>query len=189
MVHGPLEATAVAWTLIDDHAHHTPGDGRTVEQRRFDAFTDLFLGTRAWDAVRPTIEVTVPLDTLLGGDTGAVTACGSRSYPPGQLAQLLTDPAEAPPPTEFQYRPSAALVRASTGPVLSVPRLSPQGPPQRPRPHHRLAGRPDRRAQPDNAVHAASPVETRDRLDPDSQSRRLHHLDQPHRTSLHHLAA
>lgn len=71
VVHGPLDATMIAWSMIDDFAHALSSEGRSLEQRRFDAFASLFLGGRAWEKVQPVIEVTVPVTTLHGGDDPA----------------------------------------------------------------------------------------------------------------------
>lgn len=81
VIHGPAEVTFLAWRLIDDHAHQTPGDGRTIGQRRFDAFTDL-LHSHGWDSVRADVHVTVPLDTLHGGTTPATSPATAPSAPP-----------------------------------------------------------------------------------------------------------
>ncbi|MGH3381822.1 MAG: DUF222 domain-containing protein [Actinoallomurus sp.] len=143
---GPLNATMIAWCMIDDLAHSQPADDRTVDQRRFDAFTALFLGEKAWDRITPHIEVTVPLDTLQGRntpgdlagygpisadtarelanqtharwrrlvyapDSGHLVALGDKTYRPDQVAKLLSDPVEAPPKAEDQYRASAKLRR------------------------------------------------------------------------------
>lgn len=79
VVYGPWEATSMIWTITDDHAQRSAehGDTRTLTQRRFDAFTDLFFDQRAWQQVRPQIDVTVPIETLLGGhEPGEIAGYG-----------------------------------------------------------------------------------------------------------------
>lgn len=103
IVHGPLDATMIAWTMIDDLAHKDPAGGRTVDQRRFDAFADLFLGEKAWEKLTPHIEVTVPLDALRGGDT------------PGELAGY--GPISADTARELAYRDTAKWRRLVYAPL------------------------------------------------------------------------
>lgn len=104
VVQGPLDVTAAAWALLDDRAHRRAraGEDRSVPQRRFDAVADLILGENR-EQVAAVVEVTVPLDTLLGGDGpgelaghGALSAGTARELalrPGARWRRLVTDPA------------------------------------------------------------------------------------------------
>lgn len=64
------DTAAAAWTRVDDLARRpaTPGDERTLDQRRADTVADLLLGTTPGHATPVArVEVTVSADTLLGG--------------------------------------------------------------------------------------------------------------------------
>ncbi|MQA78347.1 MAG: DUF222 domain-containing protein [Streptosporangiales bacterium] len=65
------DVATAAWTRVDDLARTTtPGDDRTLDQRRADTVADLLLGTAPGHHQAPAarVEVTISADTLLGGD-------------------------------------------------------------------------------------------------------------------------
>lgn len=133
VIHGPAETTFTAWKLIDDHARQTrlPGDDRTVTQRRFDAFTDLFLHDHGWDTVHVHVDVTVPLDTLNGGTApgdltgyGPVSADTARTlaHTSGRWRRLTIDPATGCLlGISGQTYPPGATGRLTTGPIDPPP--------------------------------------------------------------------
>ncbi|MQA80911.1 MAG: DUF222 domain-containing protein [Streptosporangiales bacterium] len=92
VLRGPAEQTTTVFNLVDDLAHQQiPGDTRTLEQRRFDAFTDLVLDDHVRRNITTVVEVTVPVDTLHGGDTpgdlrgyGSVSASTARALTTGE---------------------------------------------------------------------------------------------------------
>ncbi|MQA82836.1 MAG: hypothetical protein GEV10_31025, partial [Streptosporangiales bacterium] len=91
VLRGPAEQTTTVFNLVDDLAHQQiPGDSRTLEQRRFDAFVDLVLDDQVRQNITTLVEVTVPVDTLHGGNTpgelrgyGSVSASTARALAHG----------------------------------------------------------------------------------------------------------
>jgi hypothetical protein len=120
----PSDAAAAMRDLIHRLAARSRGlDERTADQRRADTLIDLVLGDRPEEQVRPTVQVTVAMSTLLGVDeqpgdlagTGTIPAGLARALafdPNGTWRRLVTDEAgqflDATPDT---YRPGAALDR------------------------------------------------------------------------------
>ena len=188
-------------------------DDRTAEQRRADVTADLFehilrngldwLGRRLPDQHRrrPHIEVVVPASTLLGLDDDPAELTGYGPIPAemarriardGTWRRLLTDPRERRRPGSVHHppRPRRPGERDLARPVpgLRLARLQPDLPGLRPRPHHPV--RPNRDHQPDRpgAVLRIPPRHQRHSrvgLGHHQSSRRLHHVDHPHRPSLH----
>lgn len=128
------EATA-AFTAIDALAGHSAvdGDDRTVDQRRADAFSDIFTGILDAGTTpdgtplprkhgeRAALQVTVAASTLLGLDDQPATL-GSYGPIPAQVAReiaqdatwrrILTDPAgQVAAVGTRRYRPGADLTR------------------------------------------------------------------------------
>ncbi|MQA81090.1 MAG: DUF222 domain-containing protein [Streptosporangiales bacterium] len=92
VMRGPAEQTTTIFNLVDDLARKLiPGDTRTLEQRRFDAFVDLVLDDNVRRNITTLVEVTVPVDTLQGGTTpaelrgyGPVSASTARALASGE---------------------------------------------------------------------------------------------------------
>ncbi|MQA80120.1 MAG: DUF222 domain-containing protein, partial [Streptosporangiales bacterium] len=92
VLRGPAEQTTKVFNLVDDLAHQQiPGDDRTLDQRRFDAFVDLVLDDHVRRNVTTLVEVTVPVDTLQGGSNpaelrgyGPVSASTARALITGE---------------------------------------------------------------------------------------------------------
>src|SRR6201996_5663138 len=100
---------AAIMTCLTALARETRGDGRSMDQRRADALTELALHglndphLTTEHGARPTVQVTVALSTLLGGDEqpgelaghGPIPASVARRIaadPTGTWRRLITDP-------------------------------------------------------------------------------------------------
>ena len=125
------DAAATLKSALDHAADTAKGlDGRSADQRRADALTDLALNALATPAgggagrgVRPAVQVTVALSTLLGLDQqpgeldghGPIPAALARALafdPTGTWRRLLTDPAGRLLETgATTYRPPAPTAR------------------------------------------------------------------------------
>jgi hypothetical protein len=124
------DAAATLKTALDHAADTAKGlDGRSADQRRADALTDLALNALAGAGggggrgLRPAVHVTVALSTLLGVDQqpgeldghGPIPAALARALafdPTGTWRRLLTDPAGRLIETgATSYRPPAATAR------------------------------------------------------------------------------
>ena len=131
----PAEHATAAFTAIDALAGHAAvdGDDRTVDQRRADAFTDIFTSILDRQTTpdgtplprrhgqRASIQVTVAATTLLGLDDHPATL-GSYGPIPAQVARelaqdatwrrIVTDPTgQAAHLSTATYRPGADLTR------------------------------------------------------------------------------
>jgi Domain of unknown function (DUF222) len=116
----PAAAAIAVYDTVNSHARRcrTPGDPRTADQRRADAFVDLVLGEATEPAAQ--VKVTVPASTLLGIDRQPGELAGYGPIP-AELAteiaadatwrRLLTDPASGVllDHGRTTYRPPAAL--------------------------------------------------------------------------------
>jgi len=131
----PAEHATAAFTVIDAMAGHAAvdGDPRTIDQRRADAFADVFVGILDRQTTldgtplptrhgqRAALQVSVAASTLLGLDDQPATL-GSYGPIPAQVARelaqdatwrrVLTDPAgQACAVGTQSYRPGADLTR------------------------------------------------------------------------------
>lgn len=115
----PVDATAIYQRLDHLARNAAPGDDRSMDQRRADAFVDLLLGRRVGRG-RTHVQVTVAASTLLGLDElpgelagyGPVPARTARELAAdGTWRRLLTDPASGAVVEvgRTSYRPSTAL--------------------------------------------------------------------------------
>ena len=106
----PAEGAALIGCVLDSLAVKTPGEPRSVDQRRADALVDVFARVLAdptlpeQHGARPSIQLTVAASTLLGCDDrpgelagyGAISADQARRIaadPTGTWRRLLTDSA------------------------------------------------------------------------------------------------
>jgi hypothetical protein len=115
----PADDAACAYAAVDACARATggPTDSRTADQRRADALVDLLTG-RTRTAPASTVQVTVPLSTLLGGDQpgelagiGPIPAPMARRVAADGLWRWLatTDDGTLIDAGRRSYRPPAAL--------------------------------------------------------------------------------
>jgi Domain of unknown function (DUF222) len=125
----PADGAALIQTVLDALAHpKSPGETRTVDQRRADCLVDVFARVLADPTLpeahgqRPAIQVTVAASTLLGCDEmpadldgyGPIPAAMARRMaadPTGTWRRLLTDPASGAllDYGRTSYRPPTAL--------------------------------------------------------------------------------
>ena len=127
----PAEQAVAVYQRVDDFARgsRVPGDRRSADERRADAFVNVLLGRR--DAgvasqpdsgLRPLVHLTVAATTLAGADNepgmldgyGPIPAAFARaiaSDPTGVWKRLVTDPIDGTlvEHTRHTYRPPAAL--------------------------------------------------------------------------------
>ena len=134
----PAEQAVAVYQRVDDLARggRVPGDPRSADERRADAFVNVLLGRR--DAgttnqpgLRPLVHVTVAATTLAGADNepgmlagyGRIPAAFARKIaadPTGVWKRLVTDPIDGSliEHSRHTYRPPAALddfIRARDG--------------------------------------------------------------------------
>ena len=134
----PSEQAVAVYQRVDDLARggRVPGDPRSADERRADAFVNVLLGRR--DAgttnqpgLRPLVHVTVAATTLAGADNepgmlagdGPIPAAFARKIaadPTGVWKRLVTDPIDGSliEHSRHTYRPPAALddfIRARDG--------------------------------------------------------------------------
>jgi hypothetical protein len=115
----PADAAARAYAAVDAaaRASRTPADPRTADQRRADALVDLLTG-QATAPAATRVHVTVPLDTVLGGDRpGELAGLGPIPAPMARQAAAdglwrwlaTTGDGVLADSCRRSYRPSAAL--------------------------------------------------------------------------------
>jgi hypothetical protein len=124
----PAEQVAHAMAVVDAHARadreHNPGDQRSLDQARADSLYQLLTGVGAVQTPPALVQVTVPLDTLLGigqepGELegyGPISAQTVRAMAAGQHAvwrRLLTAPDSGlvVKTDPARYRPTAEVRR------------------------------------------------------------------------------
>jgi hypothetical protein len=118
------DAAAALKTVLDRAADCTKGlDDRTADQRRADALTDLALGTGTGGGVKPAVNVTVALSTLLDLDDqpgeldghGPIPAALARALAfdaTGTWRRLLTDArGQLVEVSSDSYRPPVRMAR------------------------------------------------------------------------------
>ncbi|HEY9391854.1 MAG TPA: DUF222 domain-containing protein, partial [Mycobacteriales bacterium] len=126
----PSEQAVAVYQKVDDLARldRVPGDPRSADERRADAFIGLLLGrrdagtARETGGLRPLVHVTVAATTLTGADSkpgmldgyGPIPAAYARAIaadPTGVWKRLVTDPIDGTlvEHTRHTYRPPAAL--------------------------------------------------------------------------------
>ena len=126
----PAERAVAVYQRVDDLARgsRVPGDQRSADERRADAFVNVLLGRRdpcaisQSEGLRPLVHVTVAATTLAGADHkpgtldryGPIPAVFARkiaSDPTGVWKRLVTDPVDGSliEHSRHTYRPPAAL--------------------------------------------------------------------------------
>jgi Domain of unknown function (DUF222) len=116
----PAPAASAIYLAVDQAARHAqaPGDARTADQRRADAFVDLILGDSS--ALPAQVKVVVPAATLLGADDQPGELAGYGPIPANLAREvaadatwrrLLTEPASGAllDYGRTAYKPPAAL--------------------------------------------------------------------------------
>ncbi|HEY3259528.1 MAG TPA: DUF222 domain-containing protein, partial [Pseudonocardiaceae bacterium] len=90
--HLPAPAALAIYDTVNDRARRacTPGDERTADQRRADAFIDLVLGERTSGPVAQ-VTVTVPASTVLGIDQAPGELAGYGPIPAPMARELAAD--------------------------------------------------------------------------------------------------
>ncbi len=214
----PAQDAAAIQTAVDAAAaaakRGDPDDRRTVAQRRADALAQmgwLALATGRLGGCpcgqpldgqhrRPvTVQVTVPITTLLGldeqaGRTRRVWPDPRRCGPPAGRIRHLAAAGHRPGvrgaaglrPHPIQPAAGSGRTRHRPGPHLPVARLRQTGRWLRPRPHHRLPARADRGGQPRPVLRNPPHRQTPQPVESPSTRARPVRIHQPHRTHLHH---
>jgi Domain of unknown function DUF222. len=135
----PAEQAVAVYRRVDDLARNSrvPGDQRSADERRADAFVGLLLGRHnpgaagGSEGLRPLVHLTVAATTLAGADNkpavlggyGPIPAAFARKIaadPTGVWKRLVTDPIDGSliGHSRHTYRPPAALddfIRARDG--------------------------------------------------------------------------
>jgi hypothetical protein len=215
-------AQALMIVLVVRAEQCAPDDHRSADQRRADALVQLALDALngygscvhcnterphstmpRWQGLRPTVNVTVALSTLLGLDEQPGELDGYGPIPASVAVRIATDEDatwrrlitdELGKLVDYgrtTYGPPAELRdfvinrdRTCQFPTCNLPRK--RGTPirllVRNRPHHRLAGRrPHQPRQPRRAVLPASPRQARRRLAAQAAAGQEHRVDEPDR--------